>query len=282
MNTEKPRVMILCGRSPRHLYVANRLSAVVEVLAIVHEANPWNAAKLRKLINPKLVWSKGWRWLRDRRRRHVSQDEASFFFGTTAPFLKHPELVQEFASVNDPGVVELADRLRPDFIAVFGTSLIRGALLGKGRFGMVNLHGGGLAPDYRGADTAFWALYNNEPDKVGCTLHYVDAGIDTGRLIAYVCPEVRSGDNEQSLFWRAVRDGADVFAEFFQRSGAGEIFGVCQQTKGRLFLAKDRLLRHERSLDKRLKVMLQDVSIPKRVTWFSPPSVVLLQGKTAA
>jgi methionyl-tRNA formyltransferase len=64
----------------------------------------------------------------------------------------------------------LADRLQPDVIAVFGTSLIRGPLLSKGRLGIFNLHGG-LSPQYRGADCTFWALYNGEPDRLACTLH---------------------------------------------------------------------------------------------------------------
>ncbi len=44
------RIMILCGQSPRHLYVANRLCRAVEVTAIVHETGShWDAAKLRRL-----------------------------------------------------------------------------------------------------------------------------------------------------------------------------------------------------------------------------------------
>ena len=79
--------------------------------------------------------------------------------------------------------------LDPDVIAVFGTSLIKGPLLELGRRGIVNLHGG-LSPEYRGADCTFWALYNGEPEKVGCTIHFIDAGIDTGKLIAHVSPDV--------------------------------------------------------------------------------------------
>jgi hypothetical protein len=240
---------------------------VATPLAIVHEADTWNAAKLRKLMKPKVVWSKGWRWLRDR-RRYRGHGEARFFFGDATPTLDRPEVIQEFPSINDPAVAELAERLEPDIIAVFGTSLIRGPLLGKGRLGMVNLHGG-LSPEYRGADCTFWALYNGEPDQVGCTLHYIDAGIDTGGLIAHICPEVGPGDDELTLFWRAVRDSADVYAEFLQRAAGGERFGVQQPGKGRLYRVKDRLLRHERSLDRRLAGMLEHVKLPKRVRWFT-------------
>ena len=123
-----------------------------------------------------------------------------------------------------------AERLQPDVIAVFGTSLIRGPLLHQGRLGIFNLHGG-LSPRYRGADCTFWALYNGEPEQVGCTLHRIDAGIDTGHLIAHVCPEVRDGDDELPLFWRAVRDSADVYAELLERLERGDALGRAATTR---------------------------------------------------
>ena len=174
----------------------------------------------------------------------------------------------EVPHINDDRVVELAQRLKPDVIAVFGTSLIRGPLLGMGRLGMVNLHGG-LSPEYRGADCTFWALYNGEPEKVGCTLHYIDAGIDTGKLIAHVSPAVKRGDDELTLFWRAVRDSAEVYGELFERLGRGVRLGRAQPGKGRLYQVKDRGLKHERALERRLaEGMLDRVDLPMRVTWF--------------
>jgi methionyl-tRNA formyltransferase len=261
-------VLILCGRSPRHLYVANRLCRAARPLAIVHETGTqWTVSKLAKKLKPSNLARKGWRWLRDR-RRYVGGGEAKFFFGNGPAKLDRADVVVEVPHVNDARVVELAQRLKPDVIAVFGTSLIRGPLLGMGRLGMVNLHGG-LSPEYRGADCTFWALYNGEPEKVGCTLHYIDAGIDTGKLIAHVSPAVKRGDDELTLFWRAVMDSAEVYGEFFDRLRRGDRVGRAQAGKGRLYQVKDRGLKHERALDRRLAAgMLDRVELPMRVTWF--------------
>ncbi|HHM06081.1 MAG TPA: formyl transferase [Gammaproteobacteria bacterium] len=263
------RVMILCGRSPRHLYVANRLCRAAEPVAIVQETgSELNAAKIKKLLSkPRLLWRKMWRWLRDR-RRYTGNGEARYFFGDDEPALERKDLRVDVAHINDPKVVALAEELKPDVIAVFGTSLIRGGLLEKGRLGIVNLHGG-LSPRYRGADCTFWALHNGEPEQVGCTLHFIDAGIDSGDLIAHVCPEVKEGDDELTLFWRAVRDSAGVYAELLERLAAGERFGAVQPERGRLYQVKDRLLRHERHLDRRLaEGLLRGLDLPRRVRWF--------------
>ena len=261
-------LMILCGRSPRHLYVANRLCRSTRPLAIVQETGgQWNRKKIAKLMRPSFLWRKLWRWLRDR-RRYTGGGEARFFFGDNAPVLDRPDLVVEVPHINHDDVVTLADRLNPDVIAVFGTSLIRGPLLERGRLGIVNLHGG-LSPRYRGADCTFWALFNREPEQIGCTLHFINAGIDTGDLIAHVCPEVMEGDDELTLFWRAVRDSAEIYADFFERLAAGESFGQTQTSKGKLYQVKDRGWRHERKLARILDDgLLRGVHLPGRVRWF--------------
>src|SRR5574337_200543 len=198
------RVLVLCGRSPRHLHVANALCAAAEVVGIVQETGTaWSLHKLARTLRPDNLGRKVWRWLRDR-RRYSGHGEARFFFGERAPVLDRPDLVTLVPHINHPDVLALAQRLQPDLVAVFGTSLIRGELLRAGRLGIVNLHGG-LSPEYRGADCTFWALYNGEPEKVGCTVHWIDAGIDTGGLIAHVSPKVLPDDDELRLFWRAVQ-----------------------------------------------------------------------------
>ena len=186
--------------------------------------------KLLRQLRPDNLWRKSWRWLRDR-RRYAGAGEARFFFGAAAPALARQDLLVEVPHINHPDVVALADRLQPDVIAVFGTSLIRGPLLDRGRLGIFNLHGG-LSPHYRGADCTFWALYNGEPDQVGCTLHRIDSGIDTGTLIAHIQPEVGERDDELTLFWRGIRDSAEVYVEMLERLERGECLGQPQVGEG--------------------------------------------------
>ena len=267
---DKLRVLILCGRSPRHLYVANALCEAADVLAIVQETGgEWNVRKVLKTLRPDNFFRKLWRWLRDR-RRYTGNREAQFFFADGAPLLDQPKLVKEVPHINHPDVVRLAEELNPDLITVFGTSLICGDLLQKGRLGIVNLHGG-LSPEYRGADCTFWALYNAEPEKIGCTLHYIDAGIDTGGLIAHVSPEVEPDDDELTLFWRSVKESAKVYAQLIQRLARGESLGVVQQGKGRLYQVKQRGLRQELAVERSLRDgLLGNSKLGVRVKWFAP------------
>ena len=260
--------MILCGRSPRHLYVANRLCESARPVAIVQEiGTQLSGRKLLKQLRLDNLWRKSWRWLRDR-RRYAGGAEARFFFDAGTPRLTRGDLLVQVSHINHPDVVALADRLQPDVIAVFGTSLIRGPLLSRGRLGIFNLHGG-LSPQYRGADCTFWALYNGEPDQIGCTLHRIDSGIDTGVLIAHVRPEVAERDDELTLFWRGIRDSAEVYVQMLERLERGEHLGQPQVEKGRLYQVKQRGWREERWLASQMKNgLLRGVKLPARVRWF--------------
>jgi methionyl-tRNA formyltransferase len=237
-------------------------------VAIVQETGTQlSGKKVLRQLRPDKLWRRSWRWLRDR-KRYAGGREARFFFGADSPRLAREDLRVEVPHINHPDVATLADRLQPDVIAVFGTSLIHKPLLDKGRLGIFNLHGG-LSPRYRGADCTFWALYNGEPHQIGCTLHLVDAGIDTGSLIAQISPEVREGDDELTLFWRAVRDSAEVYAELLDRLERGDRLGQPQLEKGTLYQVKDRRWRDERRLAARMRRgMLDGVRLPPRVRWF--------------
>ena len=268
MAKSQAKVVVLCGGAPRHVYVANRLCRSLDVLAIVQEVGRRiTPAKLASMAKPKVAARKIGRWLRDR-KRYSGNGEAGFFFGEAEVKLDRPDLLQAVDHINDRAAFDTVRRLAPDFVAVFGTSLIKPPLLGQGRLGMLNLHGG-LSPDYRGADCTFWALFNGEPAQIGCTLHFINAGIDTGALIAHVCPEVREGDDELTLFWRAVRDSAEVYAEAIERLARGEVLGQRQDRKGRLYQVKDRTWAAEREFARRLPGgVLRGVSLPARVKWF--------------
>jgi len=72
---------------------------------------------------------------------------------------------------------------RPDLIAVaaYGQILPQG-LLDLPRFGCLNVHTS-LLPKYRGAAPIQWAILNGD-DETGVTIMKMDAGLDTGDILA--------------------------------------------------------------------------------------------------
>lgn len=139
------------------------------------------------------------------------------FVGTVVPFLKKStknrkkEILNEYGasvddrammasnpvfvnSVNDKECIETLKKINPDIVVVNGTRIISEEVLGCVNAKFVNLHAG-ITPKYRGSHGAYWALYNNDKENAGVTVHFVDKGIDTGNIIYQSTITITEKDN---------------------------------------------------------------------------------------
>lgn len=68
-----------------------------------------------------------------------------------------------------------------DFGILIGMDIIGNDIISLTKNGFINAHNG-ILPYYRGMDSVGWAMFNN--DIVGCTLHRVEPGVDTGNIFS--------------------------------------------------------------------------------------------------
>jgi hypothetical protein len=73
-------------------------------------------------------------------------------------------------------------RLDADVAVSLDNALISEETFALPRHGTINVHHGAV-PDYRGGPPVFWELRDGR-DAVGFTIHLIDAGIDTGPVLA--------------------------------------------------------------------------------------------------
>jgi folate-dependent phosphoribosylglycinamide formyltransferase PurN len=86
-------------------------------------------------------------------------------------------------SVNDPQTLALLAEAEPDLVVVHGTRIIAERVLREIAVPVVNVHAG-ITPRYRGVHGGYWAFADGRPELAGTTVHLVDAGIDTGGILA--------------------------------------------------------------------------------------------------
>jgi folate-dependent phosphoribosylglycinamide formyltransferase PurN len=82
--------------------------------------------------------------------------------------------------VNDNRALSFLQEHRPALIVYTGGGILRRRLLEIPTLGVINAHSGVL-PKYRGMNVTEWALLNG--DRTGITVHFIDSGIDTGRIL---------------------------------------------------------------------------------------------------
>lgn len=107
-------------------------------------------------------------------------------FVQSTPRLNYRELcssVQLFESVKSSQLEEAIKNAGIDILILAQSGIIGKGLIEAPRIGVINAHPG-ILPYYRGIDCPLWAIHDNAFDKIGNTLHWVDSGIDTGRIIS--------------------------------------------------------------------------------------------------
>ena len=88
--------------------------------------------------------------------------------------------------------------------------------------------------------TNFWPLVNREPEYVGATIHYLDAGIDTGPILSHARPKIEAGDGPHDIGNKTIQAAAKALAQAAMlHESEGMIDGVPQLGRGRLYQRKD-------------------------------------------
>lgn len=141
------------------------------------------------------------------------------------------------AKARDPVFLEQLRPLAPDLIVVaaYGQILPQ-ALLDIPRHGCLNLHTS-LLPRWRGAAPIQWALAAGDAET-GVTLMRMEAGLDTGPMVASVRTPITDADTGQSLHDRLATLGAELVVTSLRDYVAGRLIPHPQPEEGVTYARK--------------------------------------------
>ncbi len=120
---------------------------------------------------------------------------------------------------------EFLDELEPlgiDLvISVAAPVIFKEPLIRLPKHGCINIHNG-MLPRYRGMLPNFWQMYHGE-EKVGITVHEINAKLDDGRIIIQDEVPLLSDETLDSLIRRTKRMGAQTMAKAVAMIKAGTV-----------------------------------------------------------
>lgn len=129
------------------------------------------------------------------------------------------ERVFDGSKLRDPSTAKALLAVRPDIgLSVFFGYILRQDVISLFPSGCLNLHPSYL-PFNRGAYPNVWSIVEGTP--AGVTLHYIDAGVDTGDIVARRQVEVLPTDTGQSLYTRLEDACETLFEETWPLVRAG-------------------------------------------------------------
>lgn len=143
-------------------------------------------------------------------------------------------------SLNTLAAEKALRRAEVDVLLLGQSGIVPGALLAVPRYATFNAHPGWL-PDYRGIDCHKWALYQRQFDRVGSSLHAVDAKIDTGALVLRQPYCWQGNETTGSLLDALYEDCVNLLLAGVARIATGE-FETQPQTGGRYYYKMPRRL----------------------------------------
>jgi folate-dependent phosphoribosylglycinamide formyltransferase PurN len=198
MNSMKRRIVILAGDVPSTQTVVHALERDHEVVGVIVEDKEPRSLFLKRrakrmgwwtvmgqvLFSVVIVTVENILW-----RKRIQ--EVFVEYGLVEGKITVP--VTRVHSVNDTATIELLRSLQPDTVVLHGTRIVSDTVLCSIEASFINIHAG-MTPMYRGVHGAYWALAEGHPELCGVTVHLVDPGIDTGKVLAQAVCVPKKGD----------------------------------------------------------------------------------------
>lgn len=157
-----------------------------------------------------------------------------------------PEWPQAPSSIHDSAnaedLVSLIERLKPELVLVSGTDLLKARTLKRFNAKIMNLHTG-ISPYIKGGPNCTnWALALGEFDLIGNTIMWIDAGIDTGAIIATERTPLTGHESIGELHLKVMEHAHDLYSRAVEAYAKGSELPCVPQgaiAEGRLFRTRD-------------------------------------------
>ncbi|MEZ4825558.1 MAG: formyl transferase [Bacteroidia bacterium] len=224
------KVVIITGDALRHHYFVSQLRKTLNVAGVIWETKTDQALKFAPVAEEFDIASRHFR-LRD-------ESEEKWFGGKTDSD-GIPSLPVKTGESNSPACFDFVQKHQPDFILLYGSSIIKNPLLEAYDSKIINLHLG-LSPYYRGSGTNFWPLVNGEPECVGATIHLATLKVDAGDILCQVRPDAAPGDGPHDMGNKTIIKAIEVIPGVVENYANGHIQPQKQNlTIGKVYRKKD-------------------------------------------
>jgi Formyl transferase len=238
MEVKKARIVLWCGAAANQKALACKIAADFQLEGIVIDEKAGLKSTRHKWSQiPFIIYDR----LRFRKIYNTWKNLMAFY---SRLFSKWPDVpVLRAAGINTAEAYDFTTHLQPDLIVVSGTALVKEPMLScPSSLGIINLHTG-LSPYVKGAPNCTnWCIANNTWDLVGNTIMWLNAGIDSGNIIATEAIDIRNAEDLDTAHVWVMNHAHDLYLRTIKYliTSSGPYTSVPQKSigKGELFLSK--------------------------------------------
>jgi folate-dependent phosphoribosylglycinamide formyltransferase PurN len=228
---KNPKIVILTGSDYRHQFFIHHLNTHFSISEVYIEKSDYPSPTPQSKEE-----SIAWDWFFKRRGNYEKKLVAR---SSRLPSKNKPRTTYaDEGELDSPDIIAQIKKNNPDFIAVFGTSILKEPFLKSFPNRLFNLHMGD--PEfYRGSSCNFWPVHQEKLQHMSATIHRIDPGIDTGTILVRQAITLSRKDNEQTLLLKPVKLGTKLMIETIRRWQTGELRSTPKFRQGKLFKKSD-------------------------------------------
>mgnify|MGYP003667500059 CR=1 FL=1 len=190
------RVVLLTSLSLRHKYIAHMLSKELDLCLIITEEK---SSKIESTTN---MSSSDATFVTQHFKARQKNEKK--FFSSYKDFPDNVEIVNlPHGEINNLETFKLIKKEAPDYIVLFGTSIIKDPIMSAFSNQIINLHLG-LSPYYKGSATNLFPIYFNDLAGVGATIHIATNKVDDGPVLHQMRPDIEVGDTIHDIGNRTI------------------------------------------------------------------------------
>lgn len=232
---EALKIVLWINAEPNQVALAHKIHKAMGVTAIVAEKRVQKRKLTVKILFEKVI-----------EKLFLRKINAAWFGMQQLYQKQYPALpnvpILHVSKINDDSVYNFTQQHKPDIIIVSGTALIKDKLLSiNPRIGILNLHTG-LSPYIKGGPNCTnWCIATGQFHLIGNTIMWIDAGIDTGNIIATEFTPLSGNETFAQLHIAVMEHAHDLYLRTILKLAKEEkTSGVAQQkiAEGKTYYTK--------------------------------------------
>lgn len=173
------KIAILTTKSTHHAYFIKKIQQLkFEVDVFLEKNKVFTKYQVKHDIDKKIT----------------DYERKKFFNNKNSLYKQYFKNVKEYQSFNSKSFVFHLSKKKYNLVIVFGAGILKKKIIKSFKNIIFNLHGGD--PEiYRGLDSIYWSIFNNQYEKLVTTLHQLDYKIDTGKIFKkkkiFICKNMK-------------------------------------------------------------------------------------------
>ena len=139
----------------------------------------------------------------------------------------NPSQVLITDNLNNPKFLDLLKKYSIDLAVFKGGEILRKEFLDHFKIGVINLHGSGPLPYYRGLGSLEFALIDEKP--IYMNIHLIDTGIDTGPILLRKELKLRGDESLAEMYGEINAYSIGVFVDAVEGLSSGTLISKPQK-----------------------------------------------------